>query len=116
MRKDLKEKLDKAARWDKLANLKIGLIITGAFVAFILVLLPLFPSKVISIEGTATQLSAVQTDDGSMPIMMVRIDDGSLVKASLSNNLQFRKGARVEVLMKESIVGTKSYSVIKYAK
>jgi hypothetical protein len=115
MRNDIKNKLDVVARKDKLLRLKYGLLVIGVFCGYILIMLPYFPSTSTTLKGTAVRLNATQTDEGNMPIMVVRLDNGTIVNASMTKNMQFRRGANVELLHKESITGVNSYAVIKYA-
>jgi len=115
MRDDLKEKLDSEHRKERLRSYAIGGCVAGGFLLFILIFLPLFPKSSTNIEGIAVHLGAVQTDEGSRPIMLVKLENGEKVKASMQKVLPFRKGAKIKLVMNESITGLRSYQAIGYS-
>lgn len=116
MRKNLKEKLDQESRKEKIRKYIVRFSVGGCFLLFIFVLLPFFPQTSKNIQGIAAQLSTVLTDEGNKPIMIIKLDSGKTIRASMATTFPFKKGARVELLMKKSIMGIASYKVLHYTK
>jgi hypothetical protein len=79
-------------------------------------LAPFLPASTTNIQGVSVKLTAVQTDEGNFPKMIVRLDSDITVRASMPRKLEFIKGARVNILKMKSIMGISSYKVIGYAK
>jgi hypothetical protein len=116
MRKELKDKLDLEYKRSKRKKLYVTIMVGAGFLGFVLILVPFFPSSTSNIQGVAVKLTAVQTDEGSFPKMIVRLDSNITVRASMPRKLEFIKGARVNILKMKSIMGINSYKVLGYAK
>lgn len=116
MRKELKEKLDQEAKNAKKRKLLVPLLAAAGFLLLILLFMPFFPTSISNIQGVSVELSAKQTEEGSISIMMVKLETGVIVKASMPRKLKFIKGAKVNILRNKSIIGTYSYQVLGYEK
>ena len=116
MRKELKDKLDLEARRSKRRKILLSLSVGAGFLGFIFILVPFLPESSTNIQGVAIKLTAVQTDEGNFPIMMVRLENNVTVRASMPRKLEFIKGARVNVLKTKSVMSIHSYKVLGHAK
>ena len=94
----------------------MSLMVGAGFLGFILVLAPFFPASTTNIHGVAVKLTAVQTDEGNFPKMIVRLDSNVTVRASMPRKMEFVKGARVNILQMKSIMGVNSYKALGYEK
>ncbi len=94
MKQDIKDKLDKEVLKNKIKFFSIfavpTLIIVFSFIA-------LFPISSTNIEGSAFKLTAQQTDNGNIPIMLVKIQNNEIIKASLPVKLEYMQGKKVEL-------------------
>lgn len=116
MREKIKDKLDQEIKRSKRKRIFTPLLIGAAFLGFIGILLPFFPSSSTNIQGIAIKLTAVQTDEGNFPKMLIRLENNATVRASMPRNLEFIKGAKVNVLKTKSITNIYSYKVLGYVK
>jgi len=114
MKKETKEKLDKLARKDKIKNIGVFIFVVLFFVGFMVVLIPFFTVDSTKIEGTVFQLTAVPTDEGNLPIIMVKLKDGEIVRAHIPSNTPFKKDAKVELNKSEKVGGFSTYKFIRY--
>lgn len=106
--------LDAVLRKERFREYKTPLLIAIVFLGFIVIALPFISGKVIEIQGIAVRLTANLSDDGNKPVMFVKLNNGSTVRASTPKNLHFKKGAIVNLLQKESLIGTRTYVVVGY--
>ena len=111
MKQDIKDKLDKEVPKNKIKFIAIfaipTLIIVLSFVA-------IFPISSTNIEGLAFKLTAKQTDNGNIPIMLVKIESNEIIKASLPANLEYIQGKKVELIKTKTLIGAATYKVIRY--
>jgi hypothetical protein len=83
----------------------------GAFLIYIGVSTPIFTNTVFGVTET---LSAVQTDDGSKPIVSVRLESGEKVVARLPTTRLFQKNEKAEFVEARSVLGKRTYRFIQY--
>jgi hypothetical protein len=74
-----------------------------------------FPVSFKSVRGVTESFSAVQTENGSTPQVTVRLESGDGVVASFPRQLDYRRGAKVEVIERQVLLGNHSYRVVGYA-
>ena len=115
MRKETKKRLEAEARKEWFRSHIATAIVVAGFVGIIALLLPLLPESVKAITATAKQIGTVQTDQGSVPVMMIMLENGATVRGSMPRNMQFQKEAKVTALEKKSFSGAVSYEVVGYA-
>ena len=111
MKQDIKDKLDKEVEKNKIKFIAIfaipTLIIVLSFVAIV-------PISSTNIEGLTFKLTAKQTDNGNIPIMLVKIENNEIIKASLPVKLEYIQGKKVELIKTKTLIGAVTYKVIRY--
>ena len=92
---DINKKLDeyvKRRRIKIIAVSFVGVVLFASLLAW-LALKPV--EKIIRVVGTVTQLTAVPSDDGNKLLIIVRLENGEFVRASISNRSSYKKGHKV---------------------
>ena len=111
MKQDIKDKLDKEVIKSRIKFFAIFAIPT---LIIVLSFIALFPISSTNIEGLAFKLTAKQTDIGNIPIILVKIENNEIIKASLPVKLEYMQGKKVELTKTKTLIGAVTYKVIRY--
>ena len=114
MRVDLKEKLDKAEKIARIKSYVPASLVILFFLGLMAIFVPNYPINNAQIEGRVYKLSAKPMNEGNVPIMLVEIENGEIVKASMPMTMEYRRGAKVELSKTDTLIGVSTFQVIRY--
>ena len=114
MRPEIKNKLDKEL---KRAKRKPVIIVTlSFFVIGVALTACLVPLSTTIVYGESVRLTASPTwKVGNLARMIVRLNEGRLVRAKMSRHQSFIANKRVELHQGKTLIGYRVYRLVRYA-
>ena len=112
MREKIKNALDNEQAKDRnkyILSLLLLVGLVGTFGALF------YPISVKTIYGVTEAHTAEQTYMGSKERVTILLETGETVLAKFPEHLVYRKGVKVELVERQSLIGKRSYRVIQYA-
>ncbi len=112
MEPEKRKELDRELRK---ARTKIALKVAGAAMPFVLLILWYVPYFTVGNEiGTAVSLTSQQSDEGTYMLMVVVLENGEKVTATMGRRMSYHPGATVVLRKKRNVFGFAHYSFLRY--
>lgn len=111
MREELKSKLEQELKKSKRKNV---LLISIPFIGFALLISLLVPFSTSETEGVTVKRAALPSEYGNLPRVMVKLDEGKIVRARVPRQMIFQPEKKVVLQQSNTLVGIKRYRIVRY--